>query len=74
MKETTVGPLAAPDFCGRERREGENGETANGRCQRPDAVGRGTRRAEDMANRLNHFAPVSSRAVDVPPRLKILNP
>jgi len=28
MKETTVGPLAAPDFCGRERREGENGEWA----------------------------------------------
>jgi hypothetical protein len=40
----------------------------------PDSVGRETRRAEDVANRLNHFAPVLSRAVDVLARLDILSP
>jgi hypothetical protein len=42
------------------------GETATGRLgEGPDPVGRKTRRAEDLAFRLDLFAPVLSRAVDV---------
>ncbi len=59
------------------RVSGARGETANGRmgdASAPDSVGRKTRRVEDVANRLNHFAPVLSRAVGVPARLNILSP
>jgi hypothetical protein len=43
----------------------------DGDANAPDPVGRRTRRAEGVANRLNHFAPVLSRAVYVPARLTI---
>jgi len=61
-----------------ETANGRMGETANGRhgdtaTRRHGAVGRKTRRAQDVANWLTGLAPVLSRAVGVASPNVILN-